>query len=115
MAVLIVGTMLLVVKPIDTLDEVYESSIDDGYTNVEYLGTLRGIEASRRGDESVLLDPLLNQVKTLGGGKASTNFNWLLAVSRIPSETPTELTASPGLTGRLGDPHCTTANRRTIR
>lgn len=111
MLLLIVGTTLLIVKPLDTLDELYESFMDDGVSNVDYLATLSLIEAARQPDEAVLLDPLLNQVKTAGGGKASTNFNWLLAVSRIPSDAPAVLPDNTGLVGRLAILHRTTASR----
>jgi 4-amino-4-deoxy-L-arabinose transferase-like glycosyltransferase len=109
--VLVVGTTVLVAQPLNALDELYESSLDDGYSNVEYLSTLRLIEAARRGNEAVLLDPMLFEVKTAGGGKALTNFTWLLAVSRIPSDAPASLPASAQLTGRLAILHRTTANR----
>jgi hypothetical protein len=110
-AVLIVGTTVLVAQPLNALDELYEASLDDGYSNVEYLSTLRLIEAARRGNEAVLLDPMLFEVKTAGGGKALTNFTWLLAVSRIPSDAPASLPDSARLTGRLAILHRTTANR----
>jgi hypothetical protein len=109
--VLVVGTTVLVAQPLNALDELYESSLDDGYSNVEYLSTLHLIEAARRGNEAVLLDPMLFEVKTAGGGKALTNFTWLLAVSRIPSDAPASLPASAQLTGRLAILHRTTANR----
>jgi hypothetical protein len=109
--VLVVGTTVLVAQPLNALDELYEASLDDGYSNVEYLSTLRLIEAARRGNEAVLLDPMLFEVKTAGGGKALTNFTWLLAVSRIPSDAPASLPDSARLTGRLAILHRTTANR----
>lgn len=110
-AVLIVGTTVLVAQPLNALDELYESSMDDGYSNVEYLSTLHLINAARRSNEAVLLDPMLFQVKTAGGGKALTNFTWLLAVSRIPSDAPASLPDPTQLTGRLAILHRTTANR----
>ena len=111
LALLLVGTALLAAKPLDALDELYESSLDDGISNVDYLATLTLLNADRHDDEAVLLDPLLNQVKTAGGGKASTNFSWLLAVSRIPSDVPAELPPPTTLAGRLAILHRTTANR----
>jgi hypothetical protein len=110
-ALLIVGTTVLVAQPLNALDELYESSLDDGYSNVEYLSTVQLIDTARRGDEAVLLDPMLFEVKTAGGGKALTNFTWLLAVSRIPSEAPSSLPDAARLTGRLAILHRNTANR----
>ena len=82
-----------------------------GYSNADYLTALNLIRAARRGDESVLLDPMLFQVKTAGGGKASTNFAWLLAVSRIPGDAPAELPDQSRLVGRLAILHRNAANR----
>jgi hypothetical protein len=110
-AVLIVGTTLLVAQPLNALDELYEASLDDGYSNVEYLSTLQQIETARQGNEAVLLDPMLFEVKTAGGGKASTNFNWLLAVSGIPRDAPTALPDPQSMVGRLAILHRNTANR----
>lgn len=111
LAVLVVGTVLLAVQPIRLLESFYEDSIEDGFSNTTYLQTLRQLEVARRGNETVLLDPKLDQVKSAGGGKASHSFTWLLAVSRVPAEPLDNATMASGLSGRLAILQRDTADR----
>jgi hypothetical protein len=110
-SVLVLGSTALVVHPLIQLNAYYDSSIEDGFSNTLYLQTLRQLQAARRDDEAVLLDPQLLQVKSLGGGKAWTSFVWLLAVSRLPSESLDDVSASSGLIGRLAILQRDTADR----
>ena len=70
-----------------------------------------------RPDEPVLLDPQLASVKSTGGGKASTSFEFLFALNDIPSEQ-LDTSVEPGrpaksveLAGRLAILHRSTADR----
>jgi hypothetical protein len=85
--VLVGGTALFAVHATNQLDQFYKNSIEDGFSNSGYLAALTQLQGARRDDEVVLLDPLLFEVKTPGGGKALSTFSWLLAVSRIPAQT----------------------------
>jgi len=116
--VLALGTAVLAAHPLSLLDSYYKESQEDGFSNVQYLRTVSQLEAARRGDEAVLLDPLLTTVKSTGGGKASTSFLFLLALSDIPNaplpmakpnETP-GVTAHTDLVGRLAVLHRSTAD-----
>jgi hypothetical protein len=97
----VVGSTALMVHPLIQLDKYYASSIEDGFSNTLYLQTLHQLQAARQGDETILMDPQLMQVKSLGGGKAWTSFVWLLAVSRLPAESLDDVSAPAGLVGRL--------------
>jgi hypothetical protein len=99
-ALLLVGAVALVLHPLAPLDRFYKESQEDGFSNALYLTTMRQVQAARQGDEAVLLDPQLVTVKSTGGGKASTNFAWLTAVSRIPTER-LDTSGRSNLTGRL--------------
>ncbi len=99
------------VHPLVQLDEFYDVSIEDGFSNTLYLQTLRQLQAARQGDEVILMDPQLLQVKSLGGGKAWTSFIWLLAVSRLPNESLNDASAPSGLIGRLAILQRDTADR----
>lgn len=108
------GTALLVAHPLTLLDTFYEDSQEDGFSNALYLRTLDQVAAARDGGETVLLDPLLATVKSTGGGKASSSFTFLLALSKIPAEELTTATIQTGqteLTGRLAILHRSTADR----
>ena len=105
----------LVVQPLGELAEFYEESQEDGFSNVLYLGTVAQLRAARSGDESVLLDPRLREVKSAGGGDAGINFPWLLAVSRIPTEPWTEDGGRSTPSGRLAILHRATAERLGAR
>src|SRR5688572_14539127 len=99
-ALLLVGAVALVLHPLAPLDRFYKESQEDGFSNALYLSTLRQVQAARQGDEAILLDPQLVNVKSTGGGKASTNFAWMTAVSRIPTER-LDTSGRSNLTGRL--------------
>jgi hypothetical protein len=107
--VLIGGTALFTVHATNQLDLFYKNSVEDGFSNSGYLGVLTQLQAARRGDEVVLLDPLLFDVKTPGGGKALTTFSWLLAVSRIPAQTLADGADIDELDGHLAILHRETA------
>jgi hypothetical protein len=116
-AVLLAGAFALVFHPLVPLERFYEESQEDGFGNALYLRTLAQIEATRQGDEAVLLDPQLASVKSTGGGKASTSFEFLFALNDIPSE-PLDRSVRPGrpaksveLAGRLAILHRSTADQ----
>jgi hypothetical protein len=116
-AVLLIGGVALIVHPLGSLDTFYEESQEDGFSNARYLRTVDQIEGARQSDERVLLDPMLADVKSTGGGKASTSFAFLFALNDIPSE-PLDTTVRPGqpaksadLAGRLAILHRSTAER----
>jgi 4-amino-4-deoxy-L-arabinose transferase-like glycosyltransferase len=106
---LVGGTVLFSVHATNVLDVFYKNSIEDGFSNGGYLSALTQLRAARRDDEAVLLDPLLFEVKTPGGGKALSTFSWLLAVSRIPVETLADGTDVRALDGHLAILHRATA------
>jgi len=106
-----IAVTLLVAGPLFQLRGFYESSIEDGSSNSLYLQTLHLVEAARRDDEAVLLDPRLSEVKTGGGGKASTSLSWLLAVSRVPSQPLGDGASTAELDGRLAILQRDTADR----
>jgi hypothetical protein len=104
------GTALLVAHPLTLLDAFYEESQEDGFSNALYLRTFHQIEAARANGETVLLDPQLVNVKSTGGGKASTSFTFLLALAGIP-DAPLDTSSYADLTGRLAILHRSTADR----
>ena len=111
-----VGAIALVLHPLAPLGRFYEESQEDGFSNALYLRTLDQIQGARQGSEPVLLDPQLASVKSTGGGKASTSFAFLFALSNIPSE-PLDTSVRPGqpaksveLAGRLAILHRSTAD-----
>jgi 4-amino-4-deoxy-L-arabinose transferase-like glycosyltransferase len=106
-----VGTALLAAHPLALLDTFYEDSQEDGFSNALYLRTLHQLEAARQADEAVLLDPLLANVKSTGGGKASSSFTFLLALEHIPNEPLDAAGPSADLAGRLAILHRATAER----
>jgi hypothetical protein len=108
-ALLLAGAVALVFHPLTALDRFYEESQEDGFSNALYLRTIRQVQAARQADEAVLLDPQLGSVKSTGGGKASTNFAWLSAVSRIRTE-PLDTGGRSDLNGRLAILHRSTAD-----
>lgn len=108
-ALLLVGAVALVLHPLAPLERFYKESQEDGFSNALYLTTMQQIRAARQADEVVLLDPQLTTVKSTGGGKASTNFAWLTAVSRIPTQ-PLDTSGRSNLTGRLAILHRSTAD-----
>lgn len=110
LAGLVVGTTFLAAHPVELLERFYEESQEDGFSNALYLRTLRQIAAARHGDEAVLLDPRLATVKSAGGGKASTSFDFLLALERIPTERLDAAAFPASLTGRLAILHRATAD-----
>jgi hypothetical protein len=116
-AVLLVGAVALIVHPLVPLERFYEDSQEDGFSNALYLRTLDQVQVARQADESVLLDPMLANVKSTGGGKASSSFALLFALADIPSE-PLDTSVRPGqpakateLAGRLAILHRSTADR----
>jgi 4-amino-4-deoxy-L-arabinose transferase-like glycosyltransferase len=82
---LMVLALLLTAYPLQLLDDFYQQSRDDGGDNTLYLRAVDQLKAARRGNEMVVLDPRLIEVKTAGGGSAANSLGWLLAVSGIPS------------------------------
>lgn len=108
---LAVAALVLVARPVTLLGEFYEESQEDGFSNALYLRTLDQVKAARTGDEGVILDERLQEVKSHGGGKAGTNFTWLLAVSRIPTEPLASVTDPAALDGRLAILQRATAER----
>jgi Dolichyl-phosphate-mannose-protein mannosyltransferase len=116
-AVLLVGAVALILHPLVPLERFYEESQEDGFSNAPYLRTLDQVQAARQADESVLLDPMLANVKSTGGGKASSSFAFLFALADIPSE-PLDTSVRPGqpakateLAGRLAILHRSTADQ----
>ena len=114
---IVVGAVALIVHPLIVLDRFYEESQEDGFSNALYLRTLDQVQAARQAGEPVLLDPRLAEVKSTGGGKASSSFAFLFALNEIPSE-PLDTTVRPGepakaveLAGRLAILHRSTADR----
>lgn len=79
--------VLLVLHPLWLLSEFYKDTQEDGFSNALYLRTLDQVRAAELGDEVVVLDDRLSEVKSAGGGDGRSNFTWLLAVSRISSGT----------------------------
>jgi 4-amino-4-deoxy-L-arabinose transferase-like glycosyltransferase len=77
--------LLLITRPLPLLQDFYAQSRDDGGDNTLALRALEQLKAARRGDEVVVLDPRLIEVKAVGGGSAANSLGWLLAVSGIPS------------------------------
>ena len=111
LAGLVIGALVLVARPVTHLEEFYEETQEDGFSNALYLRTLDQVKTARAGNEAVILDERLQQVKSLGGGKAGTNFHWLLAVSRIPVEPLSEPADPQLLDGRLAILQRATAER----
>ncbi|MFN8526174.1 MAG: glycosyltransferase family 39 protein [Chloroflexota bacterium] len=109
LGLLAVTTILLILAPLTLLDRFYRDTLEDGNSNAVYLQTLEQVQAARIDDEPVLVDPLLRTVKNVGGGKASANLEWLLAVSDIPFGPFETGAAPPPSTGRLAILHRTTA------
>lgn len=116
-AVLLAGAVALTLHPLVLLDRFYEDSQEDGFSNALYLRTMDEVRAARQTDEPVLLDPLLANVKSTGGGKASSSFAFLFALDQIPSE-PLDTSVRPGapaksveLAGKLAILHRSTADR----
>jgi hypothetical protein len=116
-AVLLVGAVALIVHPLVSLERFYEDSQEDGFSNALYLRTLDQVQVARKADESVLLDPMLADVKSTGGGKASSSFALLFALADIPSEPldtsvrPGQPAKAPELAGRLAILHRSTADK----
>jgi hypothetical protein len=108
-ALILVGAVALVLHPLTPLERFYKESQEDGFSNALYLRTMDQIEAARRGDEAILLDPQLATVKSTGGGKASSSFAFLLALARTPSER-LDTSGRTNLTGRLAILHRSTAD-----
>jgi hypothetical protein len=104
------GTTLLVAHPLIWLDAFYKESQEDGFSNALYLRTFQQVTAARADGEVVLLDPLLMNVKSTGGGKASSSFTFLLALAQIP-EAPLDTSDYSELAGRLAILHRSTADR----
>jgi hypothetical protein len=92
---------VLVIHPLAPLGEFYEENLEDGASNALYLRTLARVQAARAGNEGVLLDRRLREVKGGGGGNAGGTFRWLVAVSRIPTEDWQTGDDPARLTGRL--------------
>jgi hypothetical protein len=109
--VLLVGATVLVAHPLTFLDQFYQESQEDGFSNELYFRTLHQVETARAGDETVLLDPLLATVKSSGGGKASSSFIFLLALAEVPSAELNAAAPPAELTGRLAILHRSTADR----
>ena len=115
-AVVLAGAVALVLHPLVSLEQFYEDSQEDGFSNALYLRTLDQVQAARNAQEPVLLDPRLAEVKSTGGGKASSSFAFLFALNEIPSE-PLDTSVRPGrpaksveLAGRLAILHRSTAD-----
>jgi hypothetical protein len=115
--VLVAAALALILHPLVALEQFYEESQEDGFSNALYLRTMDQIQATRQPDEMVLLDPQLASVKSTGGGKASSSFAFLFALAQVPSE-PLDTSVRPGqqaksveLAGRLAILHRTTADR----
>ena len=114
--VLLAGAVALVAHPLVPLERFYKESQEDGFSNALYLRTLDQVQAARQADEPVLLDPQLAQVKSTGGGKASTSFAFLFALDDIPSEQ-LDTSVEPGCqpsrssSGRLAILHRSTADQ----
>ena len=111
LAGLVVGALVLVARPAALLDEFYEESMEDGFSNALYLRTLDQVRAARIEGEAVILDDRLREVKSLGGGNAGTSFAWLLAVSRIPTEPLAEAADPRAFDGHLAILQRATAER----
>jgi 4-amino-4-deoxy-L-arabinose transferase-like glycosyltransferase len=116
-AALLAGAVALTLHPLGSLERFYEESQEDGFSNALYLRTMDQVQAARQGGEPVLLDPQLANVKSTGGGKASSSFAFLFALARIPSE-PLDTSVRPGepaksveLAGKLAILHRATADR----
>lgn len=116
-ALIVVGAVALVAHPLGSLERFYEESQEDGFSNALYLRTLHQVQAARQAGEPVLLDPRLAEVKSTGGGKASSSFAFLFALNDIPSEL-LDTSVRPGqpakaveLAGRLAILHRSTADR----
>jgi hypothetical protein len=115
-AVVLAGAVALIWHPLVSLDQFYEDSQEDGFSNALYLRTMGQVQAARTSGESVLLDPQLASVKSTGGGKASSSFAFLFALAQIPNE-PLDTSVRPGqpaksteLAGRLAILHRSTAD-----
>ncbi|MFN8636482.1 MAG: glycosyltransferase family 39 protein [Chloroflexota bacterium] len=104
------GVTLLAAHPLSLLNTFYEDSMEDGFSNALYLRTLQQVEAARRPDETVLLDPALANVKSTGGGKASSSFTFLFALEGVPNDT-LNTARLDNLVGRLVILNRSTANR----
>ena len=102
---------LLVLPPLGRLAEFYKESREDGFSNADYLQTLDQLRVARSGDEPGMLDPRLRGVKSPGGGTARSSFAWVLAVSRVPSQSWSEGDGPRALVGRLAILHRATAER----
>ena len=116
-AAIVAGAVALTLHPLVQLERFYEDSQEDGFSNALYLRTMDLVRSARRANEPVLLDPRLADVKSTGGGKASSSFAFLFALARIPSE-PLDTSVRPGgpakaveLAGRLAILHRSTADR----
>ncbi|MCC6179360.1 MAG: glycosyltransferase family 39 protein [Chloroflexi bacterium] len=113
LALAAVATILgvVVTHPLQELARFYEESQEDGFSNARYFRTLAQVEASWHGAQPVLLDPRLRLVKSAGGGNAGTNFDWLLAVEGVKTDS-LEVTLKPAdLHGRLAILQRDTADR----
>ena len=115
-AAIVAGAVALTLHPLVQLERFYEDSQEDGFSNALYLRTLDQVQAARNAQEPVLLDPRLAEVKSTGGGKASSSFAFLFALNEIPSE-PLDTSIRPGrpaksveLAGRLAILHRSTAD-----
>ena len=86
-ALLFVLIMAMVLHPLVPLERFYEESQEDGFSNARYFQTLAQLRAAGAMSELVFLDTHLVEVKSPGGGKAGASFAWLLAVSRIPTQS----------------------------
>lgn len=104
------GVTLLATHPLSLLNTFYEDSMEDGFSNALYMRTLQQVEAARRPDEMVLLDPALANVKSTGGGKASSSFTFLFALEGVPNDTLSTARLDD-LVGRLVILHRSTASR----
>lgn len=103
--------VLLVAHPLSVLASFYEESQEDGFSNALYLRTLDQIRAERSGNGAVVLDARLSEVKSAGGGSAGASFGWVLAASRIPTETWRDGDDPSRLSGRLAILHRATVER----
>ena len=110
-ALLVAGATALVMHPLVPLERFYEESQEDGFSNDRYLRTLDQVAMASVDGEAVLLDARLLQVKSIGGGNAGMNFEWLLAVSRVPSTVWHETEEPASLHGRLAILHRSTADQ----
>lgn len=108
---IVAGAIALVLHPLAPLERFYEESQEDGFSNALYLQTLHQVQAARQPGEAVLLDPMLANVKSTGGGKASSSFTFLLALEQVPNQPLEAGGQRTDLAGKLAILHRSTADR----